>query len=154
MPYARCKHRRPRPRIATLSTDALAAQRGQPAVQTGQKAEVKLPARVRALPPSQALGAGTADPQAIARVVRRRIGQIRSCYERGLRRQPQLAGKLLVEMTITPSGRVGSARLLQDGLGGGYVGRCVTEKLRRFRFPAPQGGSVTVRHPFVFSSKG
>lgn len=122
-------------------------------VATGPKRETRVPGFVKALPPEEPIGLGTADPRAIARVVRRRLGRIRTCYERALLKQPGLEGRLLMELAIGEAGRA-QVRTVSDGVGGAYVAKCVRGHLERMRFPRPKGGTVTVRYPFVFSRRG
>jgi hypothetical protein len=49
---------------------------------------------------------GRLDGAQLAREIRVRLGALRACYERSLKRHPDLGGKLLVRLTITPAGTV------------------------------------------------
>jgi TonB family protein len=81
------------------------------------------------------------------------MGGIRSCYERALRNNPTLSGRLEVRFTIGTSGRVTSAS--SSGLSAApEVGSCVVSRVRGLVFPTPEGGSVDFSFPFNFSPGG
>jgi TonB family protein len=105
-------------------------------------------ARVQPSPP--VVDDGTANPAELARVVRQGMAAIRACYERALKRDPRLAGKLVVRFTITPAGTVSLVEVEDDSLGDAEVARCLREVFRRWRFPPPTGGPAEVSFPFVF----
>ena len=94
-------------------------------------------------------GTGALNPQEVNKVIGRRMGAIKGCYERALRRDPNLKGKLVVRFTISGSGRVTTARTVENGLTP-EVGDCVVSAFKRFRFPQPDGGSLTMESPFMF----
>ena len=92
---------------------------------------------------------------AIARVVRAYLGRIKHCYERQLILDPKLSGKITASWTIAPSGRVSSARQVQDTMGNVGVTKCVINQIRVWKFPKPKGGGkVIVTYPFLFRSLG
>ena len=95
-------------------------------------------------------GEGQVDANAVARIIRGQLGGIRACYERELRNNPALAGRLEVNFTIGASGRITSAST--SGLSAApTVGTCVTGRIRNLVFPTPEGGSVEFSFPFTFS---
>ena len=87
-----------------------------------------------------------------ARVVRRRSGAIRSCYQRRLQVKPTLSGKITARWQIAQSGRVASASTVQDTIRDGAVTQCIMRVLRRMTFPRPEGGVCIVQWPFVFNA--
>ena len=95
---------------------------------------------------------GDLDASKIARVIRRQSSAIQRCYENELKRNPELAGKLEIEITIGEDGRVKDADVLTNTLGSGAVAKCATSRIKRWRFPKPDGGSVTFVAPFNFIS--
>ncbi len=143
---------RSRGKVARVKGDLRA--KGGEAVGTGGKKEVKVKGTVKVKRPSEAFGTGVLDGNSIAKVVRRRKGAIKNCYERQLKRNPKLSGKVKVQFTILESGRVGQTRILEDSVGDPQVGRCIASAMKRWRFPKPDGGSVTVAFPFVFAPSG
>jgi hypothetical protein len=95
-------------------------------------------------------GEGQVDANAVARIIRGQLGGIRACYERELRNNPALSGRLEVSFTIGASGRI--TRASTSGLAAApAVGTCVTGRLRNLVFPTPEGGSVEFSFPFTFS---
>ena len=95
---------------------------------------------------------GELDPNMVAKEVRSRLGAIKACYERALKRNPNLSGKVVIHWTITQAGTVSGVDVEQDTLGDAEVASCIKALIARWRFPAPAGGSVDVSFPFVFQS--
>jgi TonB family protein len=94
---------------------------------------------------------GSLDGDAIAKVVRARLRSIQDCYEKELKRDPTLAGKIEIEFTIGAGGEVEDARVSSNKMGSAPVGDCIVSRVRRWRFPQPDGGRVTVNYPFIFT---
>jgi TonB family protein len=99
-------------------------------------------------------GQGTIDRAAVQRVILSHQGQIAACYERALLRDPALAGRVVMAWSITPSGGVGNVSVGQSSLSNSAVTSCISAAIRGWRFPQPQGGSVTVTFPYVFRPVG
>ncbi len=97
---------------------------------------------------------GSLDSRVIARVVKSGMGGIKYCYEVGLKKNPKLGGKVVVEFVIGRTGRVSSARVAFSSLGDSEVESCIVRRILRFRFPPPKNGSVKVSYPFIFTSAG
>lgn len=95
---------------------------------------------------------GELDPGIVAKEVRSRLGAVKACYERGLKRNPGLSGKIVIHWTITAAGTVASVEVENDTMGDNEVAGCIKSLVSRWRFPAPSGGSVEVSFPFVFQS--
>ena len=97
---------------------------------------------------------GSLDSESIARVVRSRMRMVQDCYERELKRDPSLTGKIEIEFTIGEDGAVAEARVATNKMGSDEVAQCIVSRIQRWRFPKPQGGSVTVNFPFIFAPAG
>jgi TonB family protein len=95
---------------------------------------------------------GALDPSLVSKEVRTRIGAIKACYERALKRNPNLSGKVKVRWTITAAGTVSAVEIEEDSMGDSEVSSCIKGLVARWRFPAPSGGSVDVVYPFVFQA--
>ena len=95
---------------------------------------------------------GELDPGMVAKEVRSRLGAIKACYERALKRNPNLSGKVVIHWTITQAGTVSGVDVETDTLGDAEVASCIKSLIARWRFPAPAGGSVDVSFPFVFQA--
>ncbi len=94
---------------------------------------------------------GSLDGDAIAKVVRARLRSIQDCYEKELKRDASLTGKIEIEFTIGAGGEVEDARVSSNKMGSAAVGDCIVSRVRRWRFPQPDGGRVTVNYPFIFT---
>jgi TonB family protein len=97
---------------------------------------------------------GSLDPAIIRRVIRMHRSEAKYCYEKDLVKKPKLAGKIVVGFTVSPEGRVSSARVEADTMGSAAVANCLVGRVKRWRFPKPEGGGiVVVSYPFVFKAK-
>jgi hypothetical protein len=100
---------------------------------------------------------GTLDMSQVANIVRGRTGEIRTCYQGQLARDPQLAMRLRVRFTIEQAGTVSGASSTTvvsagDDVAAGEVARCVETVVRNTTFPAREtGGAVEATLPFVFT---
>ncbi len=140
--------------VAGIEDGALEA-RPRKAVKTEKKGpEVDVRGSVTVKAPTETFGTGALDGKAISKVVNRRKRSVQGCYEKELKRSPDLAGKVKVQFTVLESGRVGDVNLLEDTIGNGAVGKCIVRQVKRWRFPKPDGGSVTVTFPFIFAPSG
>lgn len=97
---------------------------------------------------------GGMDKEAIRRVIREHIKEIRSCYERELQRSPDLYGKLVLEWDIEEGGRVSRCVVKSNALGNETVANCISARLKTWKFPDPPKDQIgRVSFPFVFSSQ-
>jgi len=91
--------------------------------------------------------------EAIRRVVRRNVRQVRFCYEQGLQSNPSIEGRVVVSWTIDGTGRVQSSNVASTTLGNAQVESCIANAVRRWSFPQPDGGMpVGVNYPFLLRS--
>jgi TonB family protein len=98
---------------------------------------------------------GSLDKEIIRRIVRRNINQVRYCYQDALVRRPSLEGRLVTQFTIAPNGRVLAAVVQSSTLKEVSVEACVVNAIKRWEFPAPNGGGlVMVSYPFSFAPAG
>ncbi|WP_437275102.1 AgmX/PglI C-terminal domain-containing protein [Sorangium sp. So ce375] len=94
---------------------------------------------------------GRLPPEVIQRIVRQNFGRFRLCYERGLQRDPDLQGRVVVRFTIDQRGAIVNARDGGSDLPDGTVVSCVVRGFHDVIFPAPEGGNVDVVFPIRFS---
>ena len=90
---------------------------------------------------------------AIEATLRARAGQARTCYNRALRVNSMLEGKMSVAVRISSGGGVCSASVQSDTLGDPATAACVAEKFRAGGYPAPTGGCVDTAVPLNFVKK-
>lgn len=96
------------------------------------------------------------DPQDtdLVRAIRGRMGAVRACYERELRDQPDLAGRLVVQVTAQLSGTLSGVRTLEDTMHSERLEGCVEEALRTVRLRQPPTDEpLTASFPLVFASQ-
>jgi anti-sigma factor RsiW len=87
---------------------------------------------------------GTYSKTQVARL-RAVVGQsVRSCYERALKRNPSIWGRINVRFTVSNSGE--PQRVNVSSLAGGSEGvnRCIESAISSDRFPPPMGGYVPI----------
>ena len=90
---------------------------------------------------------GTVPAAALQAAVGRYSGQVRNCYERALRQNNMLQGRVTVSLRIGEGGNVTSANA--SGNLGSAVNSCVTSVARSWRLVAPTGGTCAqARVPF------
>ncbi len=93
---------------------------------------------------------GPLDRAIIRRVIRRHRPKVRGCYERALRMQPELAGKLTARFSVTPDGAVEGV-VVGGSLKDAEVTACVKAAVEAMRFPRA-GQATKISYPFVFEA--
>jgi hypothetical protein len=97
---------------------------------------------------------GRLPPEVIQRIVRQNFGRFRACYESGLRQDAGLEGRVVVRFSIDRGGAVSLASDGGSDLPNPEVVSCVVRAFTNLSFPEPEGGTVTVVYPIVFSPEG
>jgi TonB family protein len=98
---------------------------------------------------------GALSKEIIARTIHRHLNEVRFCYEQQLIAHPDLQGRVAVKFIIAPNGSVQAAARDHADIGSAEVERCVVDAVKRWTFPAPEGGGiVVVTYPFVFAQAG
>ncbi|MBW1808338.1 MAG: AgmX/PglI C-terminal domain-containing protein [Deltaproteobacteria bacterium] len=96
---------------------------------------------------------GSLSMEIIRRVIRSHRDQIKYCYSKELTRHPNLRGKVSIKFTISPKGFVTQATVSSTSLKNSTVERCMTQKIRTWKFPEPKGGGIViVNYPFILKS--
>jgi TonB family protein len=83
--------------------------------------------------------------------VRRYAPGIQYCYDNELKRDLSLSGKMVLALTVLPSGVVSEVEITHDSLGSSRLQECVLSQVREWRFPAIPEGTVSFQAPFVFT---
>jgi len=95
---------------------------------------------------------GSLDKSVIQRVIRKNLRRIKLCYEKGLKRDPNLNGRVEVRLTIGPNGKVQKAEIARSTLNDKQVEQEILEVMKTLIFPNPPGGgTITVSYPFIFA---
>jgi protein TonB len=86
----------------------------------------------------------------IQMVFDRNKGAIYSVYNRALRKDPTLQGKIVLKLTIAPSGKVTSCVLVSSELHDGVVSQKISQRVKLFNFEARDVNEVTITYPIEF----
>ena len=87
------------------------------------------------------------DPESVAPAVSRRLSQLVQCYENALEFDSSVRGDVEFEWNIR-RGRVNSLAVSDDSLGDEIAVRCMSERIRRWRFEPDASGLVSWRFAF------
>jgi hypothetical protein len=93
------------------------------------------------------------DKRGIAAIIRRSNPEARRCYEAELDKNPNLSGRVVLKLTITPMGTVSMVNVSETTLNDAAVEKCLVGVLRKALFPTPGEKMIVVNYPFVFSAQ-
>lgn len=115
-----------------------------PAMENGvKKRERKIKGRTKA---SGTSAAGGGDKKAIKATIKHRTSALQHCYNKALRTQPDLSGKMSFAIVINVMGSVTSVAIEEDTVGDASVKACAKAKIKGWRFPmngADEGADVS-----------
>jgi len=77
-------------------------------------------------------------------------GAIFALYNRALRRDPSLEGKLVLKLTIDPNGTVSLCEVVSSELGDAELERKLVARIKLFRFEAKDVEAITTTKPIDF----
>ncbi|MBW2455897.1 MAG: AgmX/PglI C-terminal domain-containing protein [Deltaproteobacteria bacterium] len=93
---------------------------------------------------------GRLPPERVQQVMRQNHGRFRLCYQRGLRTNPALQGRIVARFVIGRDGTVSGATA-QGDLPDPQVKACVASAVSTLQFPRPAGGVVAITYPLVLT---
>src|ERR1700736_5373405 len=107
-------------------------------------------------PATRAGGSGKASRSAdeIALVFTKNKGAIDAMYARALRDSPALQGKVVLELTIAPSGDITAARIISSELSDKEFESKLLARIRLFKFEAKDVATLTATKPIDFFPAG
>jgi hypothetical protein len=92
---------------------------------------------------------GDIDKDLIRRIVRAHINEVRSCYNAGLTRDPNLGGRVTIQFSIVGNGKVSSSVVQENTTRDSGVANCIAKAVKRWKFPrVNNGGTALVSYPF------
>src|ERR1700692_3520982 len=105
---------------------------------------------------TRARGSGKASRSAdeIALVFTKNKGAIDAMYARALRDSPALQGKVVLELTIAPSGDITAARIVSSELNDKEFESKLLARIRLFKFEAKDVATLTATKPIDFFPAG
>jgi outer membrane biosynthesis protein TonB len=86
----------------------------------------------------------------IRKIMDRNKGAIFSIYNRALRKDPLLSGKMTVQMVINPSGQIAAVKILDSELGDTSLEQKLLARIRMIVFGAKSVASTTLNYSFDF----
>lgn len=88
-------------------------------------------------------------PDQIQAAIQQQLPKVRSCYERQLKSDGDLRGKMVLSMNVSASGTVSRAKVKGDEIGNDNLTACVVREVQGFRFPAGSE-TIAVEYPVNF----
>ena len=95
-------------------------------------------------------GKASRSREEIELVFDRNKGAIFALYNRALRRDPSLEGKLVLRLTIAPTGEVTACEIVSSELGDSELERKLVQRVKLFRFEARDVEPITTTKPIDF----
>ncbi len=86
----------------------------------------------------------------IEQVFQKNKGAIYSIYNRALRKDPSLQGKVVIELTIAANGRVTAVKILSSDLNNLKLEKRIIARVKLFKFKPGNTEEVTVKYPIDF----
>ena len=80
----------------------------------------------------------------------RNKGAIYSVYNRALRKDPTLQGKIVLRLTIAPNGKVTFCELVSSELHDAVLGQKISKRVKLFDFGVKDVDAVTITYPIDF----
>jgi len=99
---------------------------------------------------SNGQGAAARSEEEIRKVMEQHKGAIYSIYNRALRQNAALQGKMVVKIVIDPSGRIVEASLVSSELGDKDLESKILQRIRLISFPASNVARTTINQTFDF----
>ncbi len=128
----------------SLSRDIGETRLGERSTQTVQAAAGTAAAK------PQSARSGSRDREAVEEVFDQNKGAIYALYNRALRDNPALQGKLVLQLTIEPDGTVSSCSVVSSELNDPVLEARLVERVKLFRFKAADVPTVTTTKPITF----
>ena len=91
------------------------------------------------------------DPNEWRRFFNKKRRALQYCYEREIKRNPSLRGRIAVNITIAKNRRASQVEVEENQLNK-TVENCIVRKIKRWRFPKVKGDSVEVNLPIIYDS--
>lgn len=96
---------------------------------------------------------GTIDAKVARSFIKSRSNKVRACYEKELKVNNLLRGKVTTQILINTDGSVANVRFLSDTVGSPMMKTCIRKEIISWKFPKPVGGRAEVQFPFRFEPK-
>ena len=92
------------------------------------------------------------DQQSVSKTMKRYLGRIKQCYERQLKSDPDLKGKVTVSFEIGTDGNVSGVGIEDNSTGNAELANCIKREVGRIRFvPPPEDDIEVAGYPFILA---
>jgi len=122
----------------------------------GQSREVKVAKRTAPVPKlelSEPAGLdGNMDRGSLESVIKRNLPGVTACYDKALKLNPSLRGKIYIDFTVEQSGRVSQVNVRSTGPVDQEMADCIKGRVTRWKFPTSEEGSADVSLPIVLTA--
>ena len=125
---------------------------GVPSVELRKDGQVSVERTTSIIASEEAVG--QRDEESLLAVVTANMGRITYIYNKYLKRDPQLQGKISLDISIAASGRISKIDVAEDTVLNREFLNELLNAVRRWRFDPIDRGTVTVNYPFVFYKQG
>lgn len=96
---------------------------------------------------------GPLDTEIVQRVVRQHRRDLDWCYDSQLQEDPQLAGRIEMEWTVTDEGEVTDAAVAESAVDNDGIERCLIDRIEQWSFLNPDGEEAVVTQPLGFDAQ-
>jgi TonB family protein len=97
---------------------------------------------------------GARNEQSLYKVLSQNIGRLQYIYEKFLKTNPDIRGKVEVEVTINPDGRIANVVVLSSEIPLQEFQQQIRDAIRRWKYEAIAQGQMKVVYPIVFNKVG
>lgn len=99
---------------------------------------------------SDGQGGAARDPREISRIMDQHKGAIYQIYNRALRKNATLQGKMVVKIVIDPSGKIVEASIVSSELKDAELEAAILRRVRQITFPPSNVSRTTINQTFDF----
>ena len=92
--------------------------------------------------------------EVVARIVRQQFGRFRSCYATALATGKNVGGRVTLELSIEPDGKLASVKNVSSTLNDAAAVRCVVDATTGLEFPEIRRAHRGASNPRVFTEPG
>jgi len=128
---------------------------GKQVITRAEAKKVKVSAEVKLSKPKKITGAASGDESrsanSIEKVIRRIQNKIKLQFEKYLRQDPNLSGKVEVEFTILADGNVTNVQIASSTLKHSAFERRLISMIKRLKF-ATASAKIQITYPFIFAA--
>ena len=86
----------------------------------------------------------------ITKYVKTRMGAFRNCYHMVLKKNPGVAGKIVIEFELQSDGKPAKIKFIQNTINNDKLWLCLKSRIARWRFPKPGEETLTIQLPMFF----